>query len=1016
MALTMTPRRPVDVLWLVEHVDRELDVAVCGAIELERRFGLTVEIANYYRDVDRVTAGLQPSLVVVPFFYSADDPGTAVYVRTWPGAAFVDLRWEQVLYQANKALKRVRGEVARQRVPHVAWTVAHQHELREQGVPEAHALLTGNPAFALYQVPYRRAFPDRTHLAARHALDADRPWLFFPENYRWAFAKQKTLKQLEERQTGITADQLETLREYCQASLKTVVTWLNDVARESGWEVILRPRPSTDTDALQSLVAEVVGVPAPRLHVIKDCSVREWTLASDRVMSSFSTTLIEAALAGKPVNTITPAPVPELLRYDWCALVSDIGSAADLHDALHADSSGNPSRLQAWAREQFQPRGDAIAALAEALGRLAVNRGAASSGTAAASEGDERPRAPKWFFNTSAHDKDVWTPDELAARRARMLRAIGPDVQQPPSSNGRLPLSLSVVICTRNRQCQLARLLDSLARQAAHTLDVEVLVVDNGSTDETAAVCASRLTATSTVRYCHERRVGLSHARNRGLASSTRPYVLYLDDDAVLPPHYFARIERVLREQSPDFFGGPVYPLHTTAKPSWFDDRFETRKYAHAAGWTLRGGVSGGNLGVRRELLVRCGGFDPALGMAGSAMHFMEEQAVLEWYRVVTPRRRQRVFYDPDLFIEHDVTGKLTLANQLRRAHTLSCEGVLGKRRLGLASGLHRDSAWYPVERLGRVARATGRIAVRGVGALATSFPPRLTLPLASSLLELARASGELAGWARLRRTQAPTIPAEGLLILNVGRLTRVYCSAEDLDALMRVADTAGVKSGVIDFKGRSIAALEPKLRKERFRAYARLFVPGFLEPSLRRDLEVICGPMELVDLRQWPLPPHPVNTNDQSGSSRAIEWLQAASTSSRRHAFGARRPGIVVSGPIAGESPLSRTGRQRVLEWARRSGDSEIVHLRLDQSSLRRQLARARVAGAARLLVLGTLGADARRSLVDLLAGTEIHDLSDLSLPHTVYRAACAPDDEPLATRASLRDAVRRVFDTTGA
>ena len=350
-----------------------------------------------------------------------------------------------------------------------------------------------------------RAFPDRTHLAARYALDPD------------------------------------------------------------------RPRPSTDTDALQSLVTEVVGVPAPRLHVIKDYSVREWTLASDRVMSSFSTTLIEAALAGKPVNTVTPAPVPELLRYDWCALVSDLGSAADLHDALHADSSGNPSRLQAWARAQFQPRGDAIAALAEALGRLAVNRGATSSGTAAESEGGERPRAPRWFFNTGAHDKDVWTPDELAARRARMLRAIGPDVQHPPSSNG--PLSLSVVICTRNRQCQLARLLDSLARQAAHTLDVEVLVVDNGSTDETAAVCASRLTATSTVRYCHERRVGLSHARNRGLAS-----------------------------------------------------------------------------------------------------------------------------------------------------------------------GLYRDSAWYPVERLGRVARAMGRIAVRGVGALATSLPPRLTPPLASSLLELARA------------------------------------------------------------------------------------------------------------------------------------------------------------------------------------------------------------------------------------------------------------------------------------
>ena len=50
--------------------------------------------------------------------------------------------------------------------------------------------------------------------------------------------------------------------------------------------------------------------PNANLKIIKTETAREWILAADHVMSSHSTTLIEAALAGKPIHRFSPEPYP----------------------------------------------------------------------------------------------------------------------------------------------------------------------------------------------------------------------------------------------------------------------------------------------------------------------------------------------------------------------------------------------------------------------------------------------------------------------------------------------------------------------------------------------------------------------------------------------------------------------------------------------------------------------------------------------------------------------------------
>ncbi|MBX2864275.1 MAG: glycosyltransferase family 2 protein, partial [Leptolyngbyaceae cyanobacterium MAG.088] len=96
-------------------------------------------------------------------------------------------------------------------------------------------------------------------------------------------------------------------------------------------------------------------------------------------------------------------------------------------------------------------------------------------------------------------------------------------------------LSISAIICTHNRDQYLGAAIDSLLAQTLH--DIEIIVVDNGSTDSTAEVVQPRL-SDSRLRYVYEPTLGLSMARNKGANTANGDILAYLDDDAVEGRHH----------------------------------------------------------------------------------------------------------------------------------------------------------------------------------------------------------------------------------------------------------------------------------------------------------------------------------------------------------------------------------------------------------------------------------------------------------------------------------------------
>ena len=96
-----------------------------------------------------------------------------------------------------------------------------------------------------------------------------------------------------------------------------------------------------------------------------------------------------------------------------------------------------------------------------------------------------------------------------------------------------MPNSISIVIPTHNRSACLRKTLDSLKEQSFS--DFEVIVSDDGSTDDTESVVKQNLWPFPVLYFGHKKK-GSSFSRNFGVKQGSAPLILFLDDHVFLDP------------------------------------------------------------------------------------------------------------------------------------------------------------------------------------------------------------------------------------------------------------------------------------------------------------------------------------------------------------------------------------------------------------------------------------------------------------------------------------------------
>ncbi len=224
-------------------------------------------------------------------------------------------------------------------------------------------------------------------------------------------------------------------------------------------------------------------------------------------------------------------------------------------------------------------------------------------------------------------------------------------------------IDVTVIIATRNRAVTLRHVLDDLANQQVEgSLRYEVVVADNGSTDETAAIVGDVAAHYPVpLRLCHEPTPGKSHALNRGLAHADGTLLVFTDDDVVLPPTWLAALVRAVRDHDADGAGGPVHPLWISPRPAWLADATlrQLGMVDHGPDEFVATSTAttliGPNCAYRKQLFERYGGYLP--GFAQDA----------EWFgRVLTAGAK--LVYQPAARIAHRIDGaQLTRRGLARR-------------------------------------------------------------------------------------------------------------------------------------------------------------------------------------------------------------------------------------------------------------------------------------------------------------------------------------------------------------
>lgn len=101
----------------------------------------------------------------------------------------------------------------------------------------------------------------------------------------------------------------------------------------------------------------------------------------------------------------------------------------------------------------------------------------------------------------------------------------------------------TVIIPAYNAGATLGRCLDSLLRQGRE--DVRILLIDDGSTDDTGRIAAAYCEKSPLIEYHHQPNAGVSAARNRGLSLARSELISFVDSDDYVMPGYFDVLDRI---------------------------------------------------------------------------------------------------------------------------------------------------------------------------------------------------------------------------------------------------------------------------------------------------------------------------------------------------------------------------------------------------------------------------------------------------------------------------------------
>jgi len=174
---------------------------------------------------------------------------------------------------------------------------------------------------------------------------------------------------------------------------------------------------------------------------------------------------------------------------------------------------------------------------------------------------------------------------------------------------------VSILVCTRNRAESLAGTIESLGALAVPAgFILELLIVDNGSTDNTPELLRKTRLPNMTLRVLREEQPGQCRSYNRAIAAVAGDILLFTDDDVRPSKDWVQKMIAPIQSGEADAVTGGIRMAAHLNRP-WIEE-IHRDWLACSDGVTPKSGVVlvGANMAISRRVLEKVAGFDPEMG------------------------------------------------------------------------------------------------------------------------------------------------------------------------------------------------------------------------------------------------------------------------------------------------------------------------------------------------------------------------------------------------------------------
>jgi glycosyltransferase involved in cell wall biosynthesis len=234
---------------------------------------------------------------------------------------------------------------------------------------------------------------------------------------------------------------------------------------------------------------------------------------------------------------------------------------------------------------------------------------------------------------------------------------------------------VSIIISTKDRCADLEAMLTHLARaRVPDDWRVELIVVDNGSSDDTKLVVSQAKLPNLEVRYAFEPRRGKSHALNTGVSMSSGKSLLMTDDDVHVPVNWIEDMCRPIISGQADAVQGGIRLAPHLERP-WLTGALRVWVAAVEDPAHPPEGLVGANMATSRRAIDLAGLYDPRLGPGASGNY---EDTKLGW---ALTQAGLKILYQPAVAVEHNFDAdRLTVEAFMSAARRMAASRAIVER------------------------------------------------------------------------------------------------------------------------------------------------------------------------------------------------------------------------------------------------------------------------------------------------------------------------------------------------